>query len=101
MPISHNKQTGETLYLNEQGQWQPAKVVTHPQTGEKLAFDGAEWKPVKKKAKKEPTMMDEVDGAISSFLNTAVPFGLNDTIGGYGRMLGEHVAGLMTGETPD
>lgn len=49
---------------------------------------------------KEATMMDEVDGALGSFMNTAT-FGLGDKIGGAGRVAGEYVKSLIDGGNPD
>lgn len=46
MAVAVNE-TGEALRLDESGQWVPTKVAKHPQTGDMLALDGSEWKPVK------------------------------------------------------
>lgn len=46
MPIAHNPSTGEVVFLDQGGQWQPAQTAVNPQTKEMLAFDGREWKPV-------------------------------------------------------
>lgn len=45
MPIAVNGQ-GDAVYLTEDGQWAPAKIAENPQTKERLAFDGKEWKPL-------------------------------------------------------
>lgn len=47
MPIATNPQTGETVYLGDDGAWKPAQVAVNPQTKEKLAFDGKQWSPLK------------------------------------------------------
>lgn len=46
MPISHNPETGETLRLDDGGQWVKTQTAKNPQTGEMLAFDGKAWSPV-------------------------------------------------------
>lgn len=46
MTIATNPETGAVLFLDGQNQWQPAQTALNPQTGEKVAFDGREWKPV-------------------------------------------------------
>lgn len=43
MPIATNPDTGEALFLNPQGQWEPAKLATNPNTGKRAAFDGTQW----------------------------------------------------------
>lgn len=53
MPIAVNPQTGEAVFLDDQGQWQPAKTAVNPQSGDTLAFDGKGWVPLQKKAKPE------------------------------------------------
>jgi len=46
MPIATNPQTGEVVYLDDNGQWSPAQTAVKPDTKEMLAFDGREWSPV-------------------------------------------------------
>lgn len=46
MPVATNPRTGEVIYLDQSGQWQPAKVARNPETGERLAFDGQQWQPL-------------------------------------------------------
>lgn len=48
MPIATNPSTGEVVYLDDAGAWQPAKVAENPQTKERLAWDGRSWVGVKK-----------------------------------------------------
>lgn len=45
MTIATNPQTNETVFLNPQGQWEPAKTAVDP-SGAKVAFDGTEWVPI-------------------------------------------------------
>lgn len=49
--LAVNPQTGEALVLAPSGQWEPARTATNPETGETVAFDGKDWKPI---AKTEP-----------------------------------------------
>ena len=46
MPVAVNK-SGDAVYLTPDGKWGPAKTAKNPQTGETVAFDGNEWKPIK------------------------------------------------------
>jgi hypothetical protein len=46
MPIAVND-AGDVLALGQDGQWAPAKTAQNPQTGERLAFDGQAWQPLK------------------------------------------------------
>ena len=46
MPIATNDK-GESLFLSDDGQWQPAKTAKNPQTGETVAYDGKAWQSVK------------------------------------------------------
>lgn len=46
MPIAVND-AGEAVYLNGDGQWEPARMAVNPQTQERLAFDGKDWQPIK------------------------------------------------------
>lgn len=45
MPIAVDAQ-GNALFLDRDGQWKPAQKAVNPQTGESLAFDGAQWTPI-------------------------------------------------------
>jgi hypothetical protein len=44
MPLAVNPKTGEARFLDQDGQWKPARTAVNPETQEALAFDGAEWK---------------------------------------------------------
>lgn len=46
MPVALNDKTGEALRLDDAGAWVPTRIAQNPQTGERLAFDGAAWVPV-------------------------------------------------------
>lgn len=43
MPIAHNPDTGETLFLDSDNQWKPAQQAINPKTREMMAFDGKDW----------------------------------------------------------
>lgn len=80
MPIATNPQTGETVYLGDDGAWKPAQVAVNPQTKEKLAFDGKQWSPLK--APEQPQqpskgVLGYVDDAGRSFASGAT-FGYAD-----------------------
>src|SRR5262252_3476996 len=45
MAIAMND-AGDALMLNPKGEWVPTQVAHNPTTGEMLALDGQEWKPV-------------------------------------------------------
>jgi hypothetical protein len=48
MPIATNPETGETVYLADDGQWRSATLAVNPETKETLAFDGKAWTAVPK-----------------------------------------------------
>ena len=52
MPIATND-TGETVFLDRDGQWKPAPTAVNPETKETLAFDGTTWSPLKPRAAPE------------------------------------------------
>lgn len=74
MPIATNSQTGETMYLADDGQWQPARTAVNPNTKEMLAFDGKEWKSVPAKSK---GILGYIDDAVRS-VASGVTFGYAD-----------------------
>lgn len=43
MPIAVDKEGGNVVYLDDQGQWSPAQTAMHPQTKKTVAFDGKDW----------------------------------------------------------
>lgn len=79
MPIATNPQTGETLYLSDEGAWKPAQIAENPQTKERLAFDGKAWAPLaaEKKAEESKGVLGYVDDAVRSVAN-GVTFGYMD-----------------------
>ena len=81
MTIATNPQTNETVFLNEAGEWTPAKIATNP-AGEKLAFDGSTWVPVTQSRQEIP----EVLGAVGK-LAQGFTFGHGDEITGHERAI--------------
>jgi hypothetical protein len=45
MPIARNDQ-GDTVFLDNDGAWKPATLAEHPETKQRLAFDGSAWTPL-------------------------------------------------------
>lgn len=80
MPIATNPQTGETVYLADDGAWKPAQIATNPQTNERLAFDGKEWAPLKAvEQPKSRGVLDYVDD-IGRSLASGATFGYADEL---------------------
>lgn len=78
MPLATNPQTGEALYLADDGAWKPAQIAVNPQTQERLAFDGKQWAPLK--AQEKPAskgVLGYVDDAVRSVAN-GLTFGYAD-----------------------
>lgn len=78
MPIAVNHDTGEVVYLNEGGQWVPAKRAVNPQTKQMLAFDGKDWSPIPSKGK---GVLGYVNAAMKG-LESGVSFGFSPEIAG-------------------
>jgi hypothetical protein len=83
MPIATNPQTGETVYLGEDGAWKPAQTAVNPQTKQMLAHDGKDWVPVPVKSK---GVLNYIDDAVRSIAN-GVTFGFADEIAAKGNEL--------------
>lgn len=98
MTIAYNKETDEALYLDDSGAWKPAKIAKNPQTGERLAFDGEEWKPIpsiaeeKQPDPQESSLYDKFMGFSEAAQNT-MTFGLADKMRGLGSMASEALLG--------
>lgn len=76
MPLATNPQTGEAVYLTDDGQWAPARIAVNPQTKETLAFDGKAWTPLAKPSK---GVLGYVDDAVRS-VASGLTFGYADEI---------------------
>lgn len=83
MPIATNPQTGETVYLTDDGSWAPAKTAVNPQSKEMLAFDGKNWAPVPANSK---GVLGYIDDAVRS-LASGVTFGFADELAAKGNEL--------------
>lgn len=83
MPIATNPETGETVYLNAEGQWAPAPTAVNPETKQSLVFDGKDWTPVAAKSK---GALGYVDDAVRSLAQGAT-FGFADELAAAGNTL--------------
>lgn len=79
MPIATNPQTGEAVYLADDGAWKPAQIAVNPQTKERLAFDGKQWSPLKSEQPASKGVLGYVDDAVRSLASGAT-FGYADEI---------------------
>lgn len=83
MPIATNPETGEAVYLSEQGQWTPAQTAVNPETGQRLAFDGSTWVKIKPAPQKESLAeryRDSTFGALTEAGGNLATAGLGDEI---------------------
>ena len=69
MPIATNDK-GDTVFLDSDGAWKPATLAEHPETKQRLAFDGSSWTPLPPK-----TTTGE---AIGRGITQGASFGLSD-----------------------
>lgn len=76
MPIALNRETGAASFLDQDGQWKPARTAVNPQTKEMMAFDGAEWKAVPAKS---GGVLKYIDDAVRSLASGAT-FGFADEL---------------------
>lgn len=82
MPIASNPNTGQTVYLGDDGAWKPAQTAVNPQTKEMLAFDGKAWSPVPQ----SKGVMNYIDDAVRSIAN-GVTLGWADKLAAKGNEL--------------
>lgn len=78
MPIATNPETGEVVFLDQDGAWKPAKTAVNPQTYEAVAFDGQDWKPLPV----SKGVLGYVDDAVRS-VASGVTFGFADEIAAF------------------
>lgn len=76
MPLATNPQTGETVFLADDGAWKPAQTAVNPQTKEMMAFDGKTWSAVEAKSK---GVLGYIDDAVRSLASGAT-FGYADEL---------------------
>lgn len=84
MPLAVNHDTGEVVFLDDQGQWQPAKRAVNPQTKKMLAFDGKDWSEIPSKGE---GVMGYVKAALKG-LESGVLFGFSPQIKGAAAQAG-------------
>lgn len=65
MPVAINETSGAAMYLDESGEWQPAKTAINPQTKEMLAYDGNKWVEVPRETKGVLNYLDDAARAIA------------------------------------
>ena len=91
MPIAYKEETGEAVYLDQSGNWVPAKVAENPNTGERLAYDGKDWVPIQTKGRKS-----------SYGFSDAVPYGMTmgaaEEVGALGSAAADAVYSAATGD---
>lgn len=95
--MQKNPKTGEVIYLDSNGQWQPSKIAENPKTGEKLAFDGASW--VAFGNKKEQSLGEKISGITDQAVRGALPF--SDEISAAGGAVGGSIANILKGKPAD
>ena len=76
MPIATNPDTGDTVYLDDSGDWKPAKKAVNPDTKEVMAYDGKDWQKVTTHG---AGILSYVDDAVRAIAN-GITFGYADTI---------------------
>lgn len=84
MPLAVNHDTGDVVFLDDQGQWQPAKRAVNPQTKKMLAFDGKDWSEI-------PSKGEGVSGYVKAALKgleSGVSLGFSPQIAGAGAQAG-------------
>src|SRR5262245_12868480 len=84
MPIATNE-AGETLYLDNSGQWKPAPTAINPETKETLAFDGTSWTPLKPVAREQQGPQLPTPSRTEAFgrgFTQAGSFGFRDELAG-------------------
>jgi len=89
MPIASDG-AGNFLTLGSDGQWAPATVATHPESGAKLILDGSEWKPL---PGSEPS---HIGSALRGVVRGAT-FGFNDELRAGTDALAQGVGNLIHG----
>jgi hypothetical protein len=82
VPIATNPETGESVYLGNDGQWKPAPTAIHPESKQELIFDGSSWTPLKREQQgpqqPPPSRMD----AFGRGFVQAGSFGFRDELAG-------------------
>ena len=83
METATNPQTGQKLYLDDQGGWQPLETATNPKTGQKAMLKNGKWEPLdRRQAEPEPAdapWQEDVKGFIRE-VGSGATFGLSDNL---------------------
>lgn len=78
MPIATNPETGETVYLDNSGQWKPAPTAVHPESKQELVFDGSTWAPLKREQQGPTQPPPSATEAFGRGFTQAGSFGFRD-----------------------
>jgi len=100
MPIATDGK-GNTVFLDQDGSWKPARMATNPQTGESLAFDGQAWLPIAVPKPEASATAGQDQGYLSGITNQlrqGASFGLADEIGAAGAGLGGGIVAGLRGQ---
>jgi len=89
MPIASDG-NGNFLTLGADGQWTPATIASHPETGARLILDGAEWKPL-------PGAEPSAAGSALRGVVRGATFGFNDELRARTDALAQGVGNLIHG----
>jgi hypothetical protein len=84
VPIATND-AGETLYLDNSGQWKPAPTAVHPETKQELIYDGSSWAPLKPVAREQQGPQQPQPSRSEAFgrgFTQAGSFGFRDELAG-------------------
>jgi hypothetical protein len=59
MPVAYNPDTNEALVFDPESGWLPTKLAMNPETGDRAAFDGTNWVPIKTNPTPNPAAVAE------------------------------------------
>jgi hypothetical protein len=76
MPIATNPDTGDVVFLDNDGKWSPAKTAVNPKTREMMAYDGKDWQKVSTHGH---GILSYVDDAVRS-IASGITFGYADRL---------------------
>lgn len=76
MPIATNPDTGDVVFLDNEGKWSPAKTAVNPKTREMMAYDGKDWQKVSTHGH---GILSYVDDAVRS-IASGITFGYADRL---------------------
>ena len=82
MPLATNPETGETVFLDRDGQWKPAQRAINPETKEELIFDGTQWGSVAREQQGPQQPPPSRTEAFGRGFTQAGSFGFRDELAG-------------------